>query len=134
MGTQSRLEIDVEDTVHVLIGLAQDTFKKQVVVNLNMDFIRHDTTRVCTVIGESGSLRWDAIAGQIDICRPGEGWTMLESHKTQRDDSYIAEWQSWLSSIQNKTSPVITVEDGVRVLKIIEAIRSSAESDTTIRL
>ena len=134
MGTQSRLEIDVEDTVHVLLGLAQDNFEKQVIVSLNMDFIRHDTTRVCTVIGECGSLRWDAIANQVDICRPGESWAVIESHNTQRDDSYIAEWQSWLNSIETRTSPVITIEDGVRVLKIIEAIRSSAESDITIRL
>jgi predicted dehydrogenase len=134
LGTQSRLEIDVEDTVHVLIGFAPDELGKEVVANLSMDFVRHDTTRVCTVIGEDGSLRWDAISGQLEICWPGGYWSPLASHKTQRDDSYIAEWQCWLSAIETRTLPEVTLEDGLRVLNVIDAIRSASQFDKTIRL
>ena len=34
--------------------------------NINLDFIRHDTTRLCTVIGEKGSLRWNGIMGVVE--------------------------------------------------------------------
>ena len=32
----------------------------------SMDFVRRDSTRTCTVIGDSGSLRWNAIEGTVD--------------------------------------------------------------------
>ena len=134
LGTQSQLEIDVEDTAHILIGFEPDGLGKQVVANLSMDFVRHDSKRVCTVIGENGSLRWDAIAGLIEICRPGGCWVQLASYKTQRDESYIAEWQGWLRAIETKTVPEVSVEDGLRVLYVIEAIRAASQFDKTIRL
>lgn len=132
---QSGLEIDVEDTAHLLIGFATKTESAPVIAALNMDFIRHDTTRTCTVIGETGTLRWNAVAGTVEIFEKGQNaWETLFSHQPQRDDSYLAEWRHFLECITHGTSPLISGVDGLEVLRIIEAARQSSETKCTISI
>ena len=45
-----------------------------------------------------------------------------------RDDSYIAEWKNFIESVNTHKTPLITGEDGLKVLQIIEAARHSAKS------
>ena len=54
---QSNLEIDVEDNAHIIMEMNDSLTNRSAVVTVNMDFIRHDTTRTCTVIGEFGTMR-----------------------------------------------------------------------------
>jgi len=89
--------------------------------------IRHDTTRACVAIGEKGSLRWDGLTGQVMVYRAGEkAWCELFRYQHQRDDSYQAEWQNFLACVSKSTAPLISGEDGLRVIEIIEAARRSA--------
>jgi hypothetical protein len=46
----------------------------------------------------------------------------------QRDDSYLAEWQNFIACVTEHKTPVITGEDGLKVLHIIEAARNSETS------
>ena len=61
----SDLNIDVEDTAHITLGIKKDNNIQYKIVNLNMDFYRHDVTRTCLVIGKNGSLKWDFIKGIV---------------------------------------------------------------------
>lgn len=132
---QSGLEIDVEDTAHLLMGFTSKTESKPVIAALNMDFIRHDTTRTCTVIGEMGTLRWNAVAGIVEVFEQGQNvWETLFSHQPQRDDSYLAEWRHFLECTVEGTSPLISGVDGLEVLRIIEAARKSSETKSTITI
>ena len=126
---QSALEIDVEDTVHLTIGFENVTAGRQLVASLNMDFIRHDTRRSCTVIGNKGSLHWDGILGEVSIFRAGEKtWQTLFTNDNGIEDTYILEWHELIKAIEKKRSPAVTGEDGLRVVEIIEAARLSSKS------
>jgi predicted dehydrogenase len=126
---QSELEIDVEDTVHLTIGFEKRFSNRQLIANLNMDFIRHDTRRCCTVIGNKGSLHWDGILGEVSIFRAGEKtWQTLFTNDNGIQETYTLEWQELVRAIEEKRSPWITGEDGLRVVEIIEAARLSNES------
>lgn len=132
LSRQSRLEIDVEDTAHLILGFAFATDGSQLIGTVNLDFIRHDTTRLCTAIGENGSLRWNGLTGMVDQFNAGaKEWCELFH---QRDDSYLAEWQHFLNCINGQTTPLITGEDGLRVLQIIDAARQASESGNQIKL
>ncbi len=127
LSRQSALEINVEDTVHLIMGFAPQADKQQVIGSLNLDLIRHDTTRSCVAIGEKGSLRWDGLTGQVMIWRAGKNvWCELFRYQHHRDDSYKAEWQHLLACVSKSTAPLISGEDGLRVIEIIEAARRSA--------
>lgn len=128
LSKQSALQIDVEDTVHLILGFVSAQASDQLVGSVTLDFIRHDTTRLCTVIGESGSLRWNGLTGVVEYFPAGNGeWNEVFRHGQQRDDSYRAEWRHCLDCIESGHPPLISGEDGMAVLEIIEAARSSAQ-------
>lgn len=129
LSRQSSLEIDVEDTAHLILGFENATNGHDIVGAVNLDFIRHDTTRMCVAIGENGSLRWNGLSGLVELFESGsQGWRELINLPHQRDESYLAEWKNFIQSVAENKAPLVTGEDGLRVLQIIEAVRTSAES------
>jgi predicted dehydrogenase len=135
LGRQSSLEIDVEDTAHLVLGFASADDGHQLIGTLNLDFVRHDSTRLCTAIGENGSLRWNGLTGVVEQFEVGaKEWRELFRHQHQRDDSYLAEWQHFLGCIGELATPLISGEDGLRVLQIIEAARQASESHDEVQV
>ena len=129
LSRQSCLEIDVEDTAHLTLGFTPASDGRQLIATVNLDFIRHDTTRLCIAIGEKGSLRWNGLTGKVSLYEASaKEWRELFRLPHQRDDSYLAEWQNFIACVTEHKTPVITGEDGLKVLHIIEAARNSATS------
>ncbi len=132
---QSALEIDVEDTAHLIFGFAPGEDGHRLIGTLNMDFIRHDTTRICTAIGEHGSLRWNGLTGTVEKFGAGaKEWQELFRHQHQRDDSYLAEWQHFIACINEQQKPLISGEDGLSVLQIIDAARIASQTGTRVKV
>ena len=122
-GRQSALEIDVEDCVMVQMGFAAGP-----VAQVGMDFLRRDTTRVCTAIGEKGSLRWDAVAGTVTRFDPDAGtWGNVFSTKAHRDASYGAQINALLNAVQTGQPNDFAAQgkDGLAVLDLVAAARAS---------
>lgn len=135
LSRQSGLEIDVEDTAHLTLGFASEANGNKLVGTVNLDFIRHDTTRLCTAIGEKGSLRWNGLTGVVELFEAGaKEWREIFRHQHQRDDSYLAEWQNFLDCVTEHKAPLITGEDGLKVLQLIEAARKSSESGCQVNV
>jgi predicted dehydrogenase len=129
LSRQSDLEIDVEDTAHLTLGFAPAADGSQLIGTVNLDFVRHDTTRLCTAIGENGSLRWNGLTGEVALYEAGaKEWRVIFIDTHQRDDSYLAEWQNFINCVTENKIPLITGEDGLKVLQIIEAARISSTS------
>jgi len=129
LGHQSALEIDVEDTAHLLLGFEAEANDGALVASLNIDFIRHDTTRLCTAIGESGSLRWNGLTGEVEFRPAGSAkWILLFHHLHERDESYRAQWLHFLGCVNTGDVPLVTAKDGAAVLDIIDAARQSASA------
>lgn len=124
LARQSALEIDVEDTAHLILGFNNSEGRGGLIGTLNLDFIRQDTTRLCTAIGELGSLRWNGLTGVVSLLEAGASdWREIFNHKHQRDESYLAEWQHMLACIKGQATPLITGADGMEVLRIVAAAR-----------
>jgi predicted dehydrogenase len=129
LSRQSSLEIDVEDTAHLILGFAPRSDGHKLIGVVNLDFIRHDTTRLCAAIGENGSLRWNGLTGEVALYEAGaKDWRELFSSPHQHDESYLAEWENFIACVTEQQTPLITGMDGLKVLQIIEASRNSAAS------
>ena len=123
----SDLNIDVEDTAHITLGIKKFDNTDNKVVNLNMDFYRHDVTRKCLVIGKNGSLKWDFIKGIVQIFdKNNNKWVTLYKAKNEIDETYINQWKDFLNKINSKIYPLTSGKDGLKILKIIEAIKTSS--------
>lgn len=135
LSRQSSLEIDVEDTAHLILGFAPEPDGRQLIGTVSMDFIRHDTTRLCTAIGDRGSLRWNGLTGVVEqFDAGGKNWRECFRHQHQRDESYQAEWAHLLECIEERAIPLITGEDGFMVMRLVEAVRESSKAEARVRL
>lgn len=135
LSRQSALEIDVEDSAHLTLGFGPGTEGVAVIATLNMDFVRHDTTRTCTVIGDAGSLRWNAASGVVEVFEPGAtAWTTLATEPADRDASYVAEWTHFLSCVERGAEPKVSGADGLAVLRVIDAARRSSKAEAVVHL
>jgi predicted dehydrogenase len=137
LSKQSELEIDVEDTAHLVLGFVSDTLTRQNIGSVDLDFVRHDVKRECVAIGETGSLRWNGITGVVELTNEGDLEPVtLYSHTPKKDETYIAEWRDFLACIETGQIPRVTVQEASNVLNVIEAIRNSAKSgiQTSVRI
>jgi predicted dehydrogenase len=129
---QSDLEIDVEDSAYVILGF-EEIDGVVLTASLNIDFIRHDTTRKCFAIGERGTLLWDGITGQVKFFeKSSTHWEVLFSSTPDRDFTYMEEVKSFFTSVESNTSPSISGEDGLQIVNIVENIKESSNKDSVI--
>lgn len=56
------------------------------------------------------------------------GWTELTKFSFQRNDNYLVEWKHFLNCISGREVPLVTVNDSLKVLQIIEAALRSSKS------
>jgi predicted dehydrogenase len=129
---QSDLKIDVEDSAYVILGF-EEINGATLTASLNIDFIRHDATRRCFVIGEKGTISWDGIKGEVKFFEKcGKHWKILFSFNSDRDFTYIEEIKSFFLSIETNTKVHITGEAGLQAVNIIENIKQSSSENSII--
>ena len=123
---QSDLEIDVDDSASIILGFKKNGDNKELVASLNMDFIRHDVTRRCYVIGEKGTLFWDGITGEVKLfSEVDKCWVKLFDSSPERDYTYSEEIKSFFASVESRLVPFISGIDGVETVLVVEAIERS---------
>ena len=132
-GRQSDLEIDVEDTAHLVLGF-QGTEALPPVASVSLDFIRHDTVRRCVAIGNEGSLAWDAGKGTVEVLLHGSSeWRVLHRSNPERDFTYTAQWHGFMSAVEHSNGsadPVAAdIEQALHVLDVVEAARKSCDKN-----
>ena len=128
LSRQSLLEVDVEDSVHLVMGFKSKSIRKQLVGTLNMDFIRHDPTRFCTAIGDKGSLRWDGLKGEVSFFEKGANeWEILFSSPELGDETYLAEWSSFINSVNSLAISSKQGQQAISVMAVVETVKISSK-------
>ena len=131
---QSDLEIDVDDSASIILGFKGGK-NKELVVSLNMDFIRHDVTRKCYAIGEKGTLFWNGITGEVKLfLDTDKHWMELFQSSPERDYTYTEEIKSFFNAIESCESPYISGYDGMIAVSIVEAIKKSSSINSIVYL
>jgi predicted dehydrogenase len=129
LSRQSELEIDVEDSAHLILGFASSSDHFQLIAKLDLDFIRHDRTRSCLAIGETGTIHWDGIKNEVRLFPMNSSdWTILHGATPQSDESYLGQWNDFLQSVNARKMPMSNGESGLKVLEVIEAARISSQN------
>jgi predicted dehydrogenase len=131
---QSSLKLDVEDTVDSIIRL-KDSKGNQIIATLHMDFIRQDNTRKCTIVGDKGTLKWNANSGKVKFfSKQKQKWEVVHASVQDRNYTYMEEIKHFFSCVENSNPVFISGDDGLRVLLVIEAIRQSSNNGNTVFL
>lgn len=120
----SDLSIDVEDCAHLIMHYMN--IEQSFMVRLDLDFIRHDTRRICEVIGSQGTLQCDLLSGKVNFWQSGKKeWDTIFCDQMVAGETYLAEWDAFIKSINTSSPPLVGVDDGIRVLQVVLAAKKS---------
>jgi predicted dehydrogenase len=119
MEHRSRLEIDVEDVVLVLLRSGGG-----VPVVVTLDSVSRRYRRGIEVIGEDATLRLDWARGVIEIERPDR--VTVEAAADAPDESYQREAMAFLDFVRGVSGPVASAEDGAATVRVCARIEEIA--------
>jgi len=131
-GKVSNLEVDVEDIADICLR-----FESGALGNIHLDMVDHAANRSCRVVGTKGTVIWHSDDDNSVSLYSEEtgGWTeMYKTSVTDGNEKFRAELRHFFECIADSKMPLISIEDGRRVVEIVSAAKRSAETGETISL
>ena len=127
----SNLDIDTEDVAEILLR-----FKSGAISEVHLDYIQRYPSRSCEIIGEEGSIILDINKGTVEVyTAEKKEWEIFEQPKDYDiNQTYIDEMLHFINCIEGKEEPIISITDGLEVLKIALAAKESAKSGKNIKI
>ena len=118
----SDLDIDVEDLAELSLEFAGGMRG-----SLYLDFLQRSPVRTCKVIGTRGTVVWDGIAHEARLYDAGTGqWeTVFPGGGITVDGILAAQSRHFIECVRGRSEPLVSGEDGLRALKVVEAARRS---------
>jgi len=114
------LDIDVEDSADMIFES-----EKGIKISVHLDFNSQKTTRRCFVRCSNGDLIWDVLKNQI-IWSPKNGDEELETYPNDQNYIYRKQLEHFFDCIENNKKPLVSINDGIAVMHIIDAIKKSS--------
>lgn len=132
-GKLSDLEIEVEDTVSILMEYWVGG--SLVLVHIHQDYIQRPPTRSYEIIGNHGKIMWDYHGNKVYVTRLDQGISEVHCFDHfERNQLFIDEIQHFLACIRGSETPVVSVHDGANSLKIALAVKRSIETGEISKL
>ena len=126
-GHLSRLEVDVEDSVSLLLSCEQDG--RRYPVHVHLDYLQRPPQRVCEVVGDRGKLRYDYYANQVEMddlaSRTSE---VFRFDRFERNQMFVDELVHFLACVRGEATSAVDLDEGVRSLRIADAASRSLAS------
>jgi predicted dehydrogenase len=130
-GKLGDLEVDVDDTAEIAVR-----FSAGQMAGIHLDFSQRPPAHRLEITGTRGSILCDLLDGTTRVFRVEsavwetyplpEGW--------ERNTMFMDEMRHFLAVARRESEPACTLDDGVRVMRLIDAIRRSNRSGRTITL
>lgn len=128
--TSGTLDIDVEDQADAIL-----IAETGLVINLHMDFLQRKATRVCKIMGETGTLEWNLLVNQINYLQPGkEPFLLYDGPYYDRNNMYLDELNHFAKVAEGELTPLVGFSQGLRVVHLIEAMKHSSETRQMITI
>jgi predicted dehydrogenase len=123
VATIGPIDMDADDCVDATLFYGDGS---RAVVHLDLFSRPHE--RGVTVVGETGTLEWTFDPNRLRLGRePGGAWADT-TFEHERNEMFVAAARHFLDVAAGRADPACTLDDGVAVMRVIEAIRrSSAE-------
>jgi len=141
----SDLEVNVEDTAK--IGLC---FEDGALGSLHLDFNQQPPAHRFEVIGTKGTLKWDLADGAVNIYRAspeslaistgmnikggGEWETYLLADGWERNVMFLEQMKHFIGVVNGTLESACTLDDGLRVQYLVDAIHRSNSTGSVISL
>ena len=123
----SDLEIDADDNVDVLA-----LFSNGLRVSLHLDLYGRPHEKFIRFIGEGGTLIWSAEPNRLALGRESAQTWEEETFDCERNDMFVSVAKEFLEVVAGRAQPSCTLAQGVGVMELIEAIRTSSTNGCVV--
>ena len=113
------LDVDVEDSAEILLDSSMGF-----TICIHLDFNSTSIRRKCIVRGTNGDLVWDVISNVLVLDLKDEPMQEIK-FEHDRDFIYTEQLKHFFNCIENGQLPRVSLEDGIKTLRLIEAARIS---------
>ena len=131
VGHLSDLEIDVEDAAEIILQ-----FSNGATGSVHLDMVDRATTRTCRIIGTEGTLTWDGMSHRVQLFSAAtDTWSDLHPAKAiDRNEMYVEELRHFLDCVRGNEMPIVSGDDGRRVLEIALAAKQSSREQRGVEI
>ncbi len=123
----SDLEIETDDNVDMLVF-----YKNDLRVSLHLDLYARPHEKSIQFVGEDGTLVWEP--NLIKIGKKMEPEWEVEEFDYDRNDMFISVAEEFLNILGGDLKPSCNIDDGTRVLALIEAARQSSSTEKAVKM
>lgn len=125
----SDLEIETDDNVDFL---AMYPDGKRVYVHLDLFGRPHE--RFIRFVGKEGTIFWSPDPNEIKITLGAENNMEVETFDCVRNDMFERVTEEFLKVLGGEKNMTCTLNDGIKVMKVIEAIRESSVTRSSVKI
>ncbi len=121
-GKRSSLDLDVEDTVNILMEYEKED--NNFAVTINMSFVQHTPLRRFQVFGENGNILWDIYNNKIKLTDYVNDFIdEYEYSDFDRNHMFKDQILYFIESVKNKTKPITSIENVISSHRIAMDIK-----------
>jgi len=130
-GHVSGLDLDVEDVAEISLNLANEGLG-----SVHLDYFQRPPAHWIAVNCDNGGIRWDNATGAARIYHAERGqWETIQPPEGfERNALFLDEMRHFLAVVKGETQSRCSLEDGIKTLKMTEAVHHSAKEGCSIRL
>lgn len=125
----SDLEIDVEDTAKIALR-----FVSGALASLHLDFNQQPPEHHFTIVGTNGTIKWNLADGALRIYQAEKkDWVEYPLPTSwERNVMFLEQTKHFVDVIKRNVNPSCTLEDGIQVQKLVEAVHQSNKTRSII--
>ena len=131
LGKLSELDVDVEDSAEIGVR-----FEDGSLGSLHLDYAQQPASHRVEMSGNRGSLLCDLLGGTTrfyDVAT--KKWEeFVLPHSWERNAMFIEEMGHFLAVVRGEAEPACTLDDGMRVMRLIAGVRVSNSSGRRVSL
>ena len=130
-GKHTDLEIDTEDIAEAIVKLESGA-----IGNIHVDYLQRPYRRSFYFYGEQGSMEWDFSSNEIKVYKlDKKEWEITRIDPSyELNQMYKDEISHFLNILAGKEASLSNIEDAVRILKVIEAVKNSSKEGIVVTL
>lgn len=119
--SSKELNLGVEDLADITL-----TNRKGMVCNIHLDFLQRSASRKCTLIGSKGRIDWDLVKNSITLSNCDGEDILYAEPSWDKNKMYLTMLREFVAKIEGRPHHIIGVDDAVKTVQLIEAIKSKA--------
>ena len=129
----SSLEIDVEDTVEILMSCFKDGYL--IPVSLHQDYLQRPPNRTCQVIGDTGKILVDLRALTVNVFDNQGKQVEVNSYAGfDRNQLFIDELKDFLGYLQGRETSLVDLREAAQSLRMALAAKESLATGKVVSL